>query len=291
MDLRYDFAGGANSGRFYQMRDILSAETISYAYGSRGSFDESSSRMLLVETRQHRCACWSGVRSLILLFVVALELDGWQQAATTSPNEAVVHLRVIDHNEWTIPFVPVVFSPWPSGDAIRVERREVFPVDVVRLPPGIYTVSLPPAVGLMPYRRAAIRLRPGSDTHLVLRPVLTGGTALEGGSQLALPDPKVQYDVLSSRQANLDVLIRYEVRKDDGLSMVYTQSHWRGMAQLTFDNLSVQGRSIRVISGTVVEVEGHVLVEDGRTRRTADHVRVEFNNRLISIYPGGSFSF
>ena len=150
------------------------------------------------------------------------------------------------------------------------------------VPAGIYEIALPNPRQFIAYRRAHVRLLPGTHNKINVYPIHHTGVAETINGDVALPDPKLSYDDYHPDTENpeIDLLVQYGARTKGATHVKY-----RGpFLMLTFDTLTLSARTCVLDPRTLRTVAKNVLVDLGRTRMRADRAELNPHDRVIKVF-------
>lgn len=196
------------------------------------------------------------------------------------------------------------FDPWysnrtdvviPEGgpvvlEALHGKASASVPLDELgeyrlKVPSGIYEIGFPSPRHFLPYRRACIRILPGTRNVVNLYPILHTGVALTVHGDIPLPDPKLLYESYypDKDEPDLDMLIQYEHRAPIATGVKYEG----GFLMLTFDKLTLR-TSMLVLNQMTLTVEApqKTLVDAGSLRLEADRASLNPRGRVIRLFRG-----
>jgi hypothetical protein len=199
-------------------------------------------------------------------------------------HEAVLTGAVFSEDYAVIQFKTVVLRNLSRSDAVfRI------PVDLsgryrTSAPTGVYQIELEAARDLLPYRRANVNTRAGEEYVVDLYPVPRTGTAMTLHGDIALPDPKVDYEQFPVID-DLNLVVQYETRMRTRDAITYNGLH----LLLTFDTVTVAGDTIRLDPATLVATVEHATRIDvaGKVTHTpitnSPEVELRAKERVLRI--------
>lgn len=162
----------------------------------------------------------------------------------------------------------------------------------VALPPGIYQITAT-CNNFYPYRRSPLQVKSGEIIRINLLPALrilsvADGIDEKGAFEKYQYAPQVRYEsFLSSITSALtpQLLIRFDQRTRRSGYTEYT-SKLNTTLMASYDALSIFADKIRFDEkSAVLEAEGDVVFENGKTRTRHSSLRIRFANGQAVIIP------
>lgn len=194
----------------------------------------------------------------------------------------------LDRRDITYPGLEVFIE---GGDS---KRRYVLGVEplTVDLPPGTYQITAT-CNYFYPFRRSPLQLSPGETIRINLLPALhvlsiASGVNEKGAFCEYTHAPPVRYEsflLTPSSPLNPHLLIRFDQKKGRGRTVEYA-AKLDNTLMASYGTISIYADKIRFNKqDSMLEAEGNVYFEDGKTRTWHPNLRIRFTNGQAVILP------
>jgi hypothetical protein len=211
---------------------------------------------------------------------IVLEAGGGAPAA-----EATLSGTVLSTDYAVIRWNAVVLRGSTTDHTFRVSVDRSLGYNVT-VPEGLYDIDIESGPGLLPYRRANLRVLAGHRYTVNLYPVQRTGYAMTIHGDIALPDPEARYEEFLAG-GGLKLVVQYQ-KRSRGDSVSYEGSP----VVLTFDTVTIAGDAATLNPATMVATVEHAsrLDLDGKVSQSiipkSPRVELDINRRTIRIDSG-----
>jgi len=216
---------------------------------------------------------------LIVLFIAVYPATAQQMGR--------VQITSLNAKGGIVPFIDVVVE----GEQIKRNLETVGIGEeyenggLIELPVGVYHVTSRNG-NYYPFRRAAFRVEAGKTLHInVFPPIRVLMQALIVDERGARDEydfaPPLKYDTFnipSSAEPLLDLLIRYEKKREHKAATEYTGSRLDGGVMVSYNNIAIYANKVRFNQKEMkLEAIGKIVFEDGRRRTRAHRLIMSLN--------------